>query len=353
MKVMARELQTAFAASYLALQQAVGQSTVWPPELAGDRVATVFGAEMLYGPHSELVDAFAEAHDSDHRFQPADFGASAIRNIMPLWMLKYLPNMPACHVGIAIGATAANNTIVAGDVSATSAIMEAVSVLQRGAADLVICGASGGQVIGTRMLYRGDWQYAHVAQPLEHSSRPHCSDATGVISGEAAAALILQRRSDSSQRPLAWVAGYASRFHAVEVGKRAAPQAISNAIQAALQQAGMQPSDIGAVVSHGIGDRLRDDSERLALQATLPRVPLVMPTALLGHVGAAVGAVYAVTAVLMLQHDTIPPSGLHGAAWSGWQSRFSDRCQPLGGRAVMVLTHTSEGIANAIILRAA
>ncbi len=364
MKVMARELQTAFAASYLALQQALGEDMPWPPDLPGDRVATVFGSQMYYGPNSELVDAFAQAHDAQGRFQPSEFGASATRNITPLWMLKYLPNMPACHVGIALGATGANNTIVAGDVSSTSAIMESVGVLHRGIADWVICGAGGSQLSAARMLYRGDWEYPHVAVPLEHSSRPHCLDATGVIGGEAAAALILQPyQTDADRgpiagaharrsRPLAMVGGWASRFHPVASGQRGSADAISAAIEGALHQAGMSPDDIGAVVSHGIGDQQRDSAECYALQRSLPDVPLVMPTALLGHTGAAVGMVYAVTAVLMLQHDTIPPSALHGPAWPGWASRFVTRPQRLHGNAVLVLTHTSQGVANALILLA-
>lgn len=356
MKVMARELQTAFAASYLALNQVTGMDSPWPPELPGDRVATVFGAQMYYGPNVELVDAFDQARDEQGRFQFADFGAAANHHITPLWMLKYLPNMPACHFGIAIGATGANNTIVAGDISSTAALMESAGVLQRGIADYVICGASGSLLSATRMLYRGHWDYPHPHDPLEHSSRPHCRDASGVVGGEAAAALVLQPLGNlGDAQPLATLAGFASRFHPVAAGQRGSAAAISAAIQAALQRAGMQASDIGAVVSHAFGDRLQDDSERLALQAALPHVPLVMPAALLGHVGAAAGMVHAATAVLMLQHDTIPPSALHGLPHADphWASRFLTAPRPLGSDAVMVLTHTGEGVANAVIFRRA
>ena len=65
---------------------------------------------------------------------------------MPLWMLKYLPNMPACHVGISVNARGPNNSIVQGDVSAPAALIEGVSYINRGAAKIVITGASGTRI---------------------------------------------------------------------------------------------------------------------------------------------------------------------------------------------------------------
>ena len=53
--------------------------------------------------------------------------------MFPLWMLKYLPNMPACHVAIAQDARGPNNTIVLGEASSLMAIAEGMRVIQRGA----------------------------------------------------------------------------------------------------------------------------------------------------------------------------------------------------------------------------
>jgi len=356
MKVMARELQTAFAASTIAMAQAEIEPAMAGGHLVTDRLATVFGSQMFYGPVIELRDAVERSRDEHGEHQISLFGDAAMRDIMPLWMLKYLPNMPACHVGIAVGATGANNTIVSGDVSATSALIESIGVLHRGIADCVVCGSSGTLLDGTRMIYRGDHPSPSVTDPIELSSRPHTRQSTGVVAGEAAATVIIELAEFAASRgatPLAVIAGAASRFMAPPAASRGSSGAISLAIQGALNQAGMNAQDIGMIVSHGIGDPLRDAAEREALDSLLPKVPVVMLAGSIGHTGASLGAVYLVTAVLALQHRLIPPSFLNAEPFPHWEARCSASPRPLERAAVLVLTHTSQGVANAVVIRSA
>jgi len=354
LKVMGRELQTAFAASTLAIDEAQLGPLMQQGTLATDRIATIFGSQMFYGPESELRDAVMNSVDESGSCQLARFGAVAARDIMPLWMLKYLPNMPACHVGISLGATGANNTLVSGDVSATSALIESLGVLRRGIADLVICGGTGTLIDGTNMVFRGDLPVPSLADPLERSSRPHTLESVGVVGGEAAASLVVELADHAQRRgvpALASVAGVASRFAPPAQGQRGSATSIARAIQAALSQAGVSPQAVGMVVSHGTGDPSRDAAERTALQSELPGVPLVMPIAVLGHCGAAVGAIGLTVAALSLIKGVIPPSCLHGTPDAQWAERFCNSPRPLQQDAVLVLTHTSQGVANAVVLR--
>ena len=80
--------------------------------------------------------------------------------LFPLWMLKYLPNMPACHIGIAQDARGPNNTITLGDVSSLSALAEAVRILERGQADAMIAGGVGAR------LHPAQWVRSHVIGPV-------------------------------------------------------------------------------------------------------------------------------------------------------------------------------------------
>ena len=73
----------------------------------------------------------------------------------PLWMLMYLPNMIACHIGIANDARGPNNTICQGDVLSALAMVEAASIILRGHADVMITGGSSSRLSMTPMLYRG------------------------------------------------------------------------------------------------------------------------------------------------------------------------------------------------------
>jgi len=354
MKVMGRELQTAFAAASLAMTQAAMETAISDGAIRVDRIATVFGSQMFYGPVSELRDAVQRSRDAQGKYQVSLFGDAAMRDIIPLWMLKYLPNMPACHVGISVGATGANNTIVGGDVSSTAALIESLGVLSRGIADIVVCGGSGTQLDATRMVYRGDHPFPDVATPIDCSSRPHTLQSSGIVGGEGAAAVVLEKAENARWRgaaALAVIAGSASRFASVANGGRGSSGSICLAIQAALAQAQLSANDIGLVISHGTGDPLRDAAEKEALDRELPSVPLIMPIGSLGHLGAANGAVYLVIAVLAIQNRIIPPSFLNGQPYSDWQARFSHSPRSLAKPAVLVLTHTSQGVANAVILR--
>src|SRR5206468_10551527 len=70
------------------------------------------------------------------------WGVESIPTMPPLWMLKYLPNMVACHVSILQDAQGPNNSITETDVAGLLAIGEAFRILRRDQADFLLCGGS-------------------------------------------------------------------------------------------------------------------------------------------------------------------------------------------------------------------
>ena len=77
----------------------------------------------------------------------------AMGEMYPLWMLKYLPNMPACHIGIRYDARGPNNTIAEGDVSSLLAVAEAADVIRRDQADVMIVGGTGSRINVTDLMW--------------------------------------------------------------------------------------------------------------------------------------------------------------------------------------------------------
>lgn len=367
LKVMCREIQIAYAASQLAIEHA-GLAESLPADAAGaikpSELGTVFGSEMFYGPPKELADTMRACLDSAGRFDESKFGAAAMKQIIPLWMLKYLPNMPACHVGIALNAHGPNNSIVLGDVSGSSAVVEAASCIERGIAKVMISGATGTRISTTRMNYRGELPIPDVTDPVAYSSRPHDGESTGVVGGEAAAALVLESPERAAQRhikPHARIVSHASRFvpaadmrrslrtnHASDQNSRGSSESIRLAIQAALDDAGISACQLGLVVSHAMGDPSRDAAEREAIEATVAGIPLVAPIASLGHTGSACGAIGLTVAALSLSKRMIPPTLHHPA--TGPPAGFLSSPQALESDYVLSLAHNSEGNATAIIL---
>ena len=367
LKVMCREIQTAFASAHLAVEHA-GLSDSIPARddgaVAPERLGVVYGSEIFYNPPQELTDSMLACTDDDGVFDPGQFGEAARREVMPLWMLKYLPNMPACQVGISINSLGPNNTQVLGDVSGPAALYEADSYLQRGIADVVVAGATGTRINATRMLYHRDSPVPDRGDDaIEDVSHPHDPQATGVVGGEGAASVVLETESNAQKRgakPLAHVLAVTSRFSpspSFRVNDRSADRehepsrgvsdAIVSAVRGALEQANLDPSRIGLVVSHAMGDRQVDAAESAALDDCKIDAPLVAVTAAIGHTGAASGMIGVATGALALANQTVPPTR-HGQIDS--KIRFCDSPEPLESPFVLCLSHTTEGGAMAVLL---
>ncbi|WP_404308857.1 beta-ketoacyl-[acyl-carrier-protein] synthase family protein [Neorhodopirellula lusitana] len=375
LKVMCREIQTAYAASSLAISDAQLDGylpAVSPDEadyedggkIANVRIGTVFGSEMLYGPPSELADAFAACIGANGNVDTNRFGGAAVRGITPLWLLKYLPNMPACHVGIVAGAHGPNNTVTVGDTSGPAAFMEGCGYMTRDIADFMIVSAAGSRLNATRALFTEDQPLASVYEPASRSSRPHASDADGFVRGEGAAGLVLERGSTAKARgrkPIAKVLGYASRFipsSSFKSGERNAEirpdagrgstAAIVAAMRGALQMAGVSADELGAVIGHGFGDPVIDACEREAINEVAADVPVALPASVLGHTSAASGMMGLVSACVVLQANQIPPVEYSKACHAGLN--VDDQPRDLTKPFVMAIAHTSPGNATAILL---
>ncbi|MCA9136004.1 MAG: hypothetical protein KDB00_04575 [Planctomycetales bacterium] len=369
LKVMCREIQTAFASAHLAVQHAgLGDSIpasddgLIPPA----RLGAVYGSEIFFNPPQELANAIGGCIDNDNVLHPERFGESARREVMPLWMLKYLPNMPACQVGISINSQGPNNTLVLGDVSGPAALIEAESYLNRGIADVVLVGATGTRIGATRMLYHRDSPTITNADlPIEQASRPHDPSATGVVAGEGAASLVVETETHARDRGadvLATVLATASRFSASPAIRsddrttdrnpresRSAAAAIELAVKSVFEQVKLSPEQIGLVVSHAMGDQQVDAGEATALSQCGLRCPLIAVSASVGHPGAASGMIGLATGALAIKHKTIPPTR-HGNV--NPLVRFCDKPTPLGSPFVLCLSYTTEGNAVAVLLGA-
>jgi hypothetical protein len=82
----------------------------------------------------------------------AEGGAGAMNNLQPLWLLKYLPNMPACHVTIIHGTEGPSNTITCAEASGLLSIGESVRVIRRNDADLCFSGGAESPLNHQRMI---------------------------------------------------------------------------------------------------------------------------------------------------------------------------------------------------------
>jgi 3-oxoacyl-[acyl-carrier-protein] synthase II len=304
LKVMSRDIQTGFAAATMAVEDAGINSGTLDP----DRFGVVFGAEMLYGPPDELTDVYKGCR-VDGKIDPGLWPEQAMKKNFPLWMLKYLPNMTACHIGIAHDARGPNNSITHGDVSSLLAINEAVHVIRRGHADIMIVGGFGSRLNLTQLQYRGDANLSHREDDPTAASRPFDADRDGMVNGEGAAALVIERSEHAERRgavALAAIRGMGDIFEPRMTSKPATGIAIRRSIMQSLEKAGIETDSIGHVSAYGVSTIHEDPLEAQAIRDCLGDVPVTAMKSYFGNLGAGGGAVETVASVLALQHNEVP-----------------------------------------------
>lgn len=351
LKVMSRDIQLGFAAADLACAQAGLHDQPIDPE----RLGIVFGADLINCELSELVNAYRGCI-IDGKFDFSRWGEQAMTEMYPLWMLKYLPNMPACHIGIAQDARGPNNSLTLGDVSSLSAVAEAMRVIERGHADAMIAGGTGSRI------HPGYWVRSKVFELSGRSddpaaaSRPFDAQRDGAVNGEGAGAFLLETRQHAEARGatvLARVLGFTGTFEPCRNGEALRGRGIRQAIAGALGDAGLRPGDVGHVNANGSSTIFDDQIEAQAIRDTLADVPVTAPKSFFGNLGAGTGAVEMAVSVLALQRQSVPHTlnyqqpdphcpvnVIHG--------RPSNIDQP----TALVLNHTSLGQAVAILLAA-
>ena len=303
LKVMSRDIQIGFAAADLAFTDA----GLTPQAVAPERMGVVYGADMMYCDLDEVADAYRSCR-VDEKFDFNRWGSQALGNMYPLWMLKYLPNMPACHIAIALDARGPNNSITLSEASSLLAIAEAMRVIERGSADVMIAGGASSRVHPTSYVFRGAEHLSRSTAEPTKILKPFDAGRSGSLNGEGAAAMILERRDHAEARGatiLGRLIGYGSTFEP-RTAEGFRGTAVRAAMRVALNDAGLTPEQIGHVNANGVSTMVMDRLEAGAIRDVLGDVPVTAPKSYFGNLGAGTGAVESIVSVLALKEGRIP-----------------------------------------------
>jgi 3-oxoacyl-[acyl-carrier-protein] synthase II len=348
-KVMCVEIQQAYAAAQLAMQDAgLAKGTINP-----DRLGVVLGSEMLFGELPEVQDVIRGCIE-DGQFVFDRWGVQAFKDQYPLWMLKYLPNMAACHISIALDARGPNNSIVQGGASSLLAVVEAVKVIERGQADAMLTGGSGSLVATSCLPFRG-WEHLSKWNGTPAgASRPFDAQRSGIVPGEGAATLVLETRASAEKRGatiLARIAGTARTFEAPRPGQAITGSAIERSITGALAAASLTAADVGHVNANGDGSVAADAVEAQAIHRVLGNVPVTAPKSYFGDLGAGSGAVELLASVLASADGRVPPTLNYDTPDPACPVNVI-RGQPLAteNRVGVVLSQSNTGQAAAVVV---
>ncbi|MBX9584807.1 MAG: beta-ketoacyl-[acyl-carrier-protein] synthase family protein [Gemmataceae bacterium] len=303
LNAMARTVQVGVVTAQLAMQDAgLAKGTV-PPERVGVSFASVMGATEI----SDLARASKAASVGPGR--PVDmevWGRAGVPDVPPMWMLKYLPNMPACHTTILYDMQGPSNTIIPNEAAGVLAAGEAFRILRRGAADVMLVGGAESKINPLSLSRFNSFAPLTRRNDLGPAAvRPFDRDASGTCLGEAGAAFPLEELGHARKRGaaiLGEVVGYAAGLDRGLTG-----DGLARVIRAALADAGIRPSDVDHVNAHGLGVPELDRFEARGIGSVFGRdVPVFAPLSRFGNTGAAAGMVELACSLLALKHGELP-----------------------------------------------
>src|SRR6185436_20533420 len=134
-------------------QLAITHARLVLPELDRDRIGVLFGSDHMSTLPQDFADAVRGCRDEQGEFDFANWGDKFRSSVDPLWLLKYLPNLPAAHIAIFNDLHGPNNSLTMREASGNLAIGEAYCTIVRGHADAMLAGATGTKVHPARTIH--------------------------------------------------------------------------------------------------------------------------------------------------------------------------------------------------------
>ena len=307
-KVMCREIEMGVAVAQLALNDA-GLDV---DSRDRDRTGVVYGCDYIMSLPEEFATGISKCLDDAGEFQFSEWGQTGKPEVNPLWLLKYLPNMPASHIAIYNDLRGPNNSITVREASAGAALSEAYSTLVRGHADALIVGSTGSRIHPLRTLHASlQEKLAANQEDPEVMSRPFDKTRDGSVVGEGAAAMICETLSNAKERGanvLAEVVGYGSSAVGKAPNGDFLKQAFVNVLKAALGDA--DPKSIGHIHAHGLGTQECDRQEAEAIREVFgeptEQPPVTTAKGHMGNLGAGGGMVEVVASLKCLGGELFP-----------------------------------------------
>ncbi len=309
LKVMCREMQFGIAVAQLALAD-----SQYPLATANlDRVGCVYGSDYMLTVPQEFTTGIRNCLDEHGQFHFRNWAEKGLPQVEPLWLLKYLPNLPASHISIFNDLRGPNNSLTMREASSNLAIAESYSTIVRGHADAMLAGATGARIHPARTIHVVTQEEIAVngGEPAK-LSRPFDRGRRGAVMGEGAAAVMLEELEQARSRGakiLGEVIGCGSSAVSDRRGVADYRTAFANVLQQALASAKLAPDDVGHIHAHGLATRRCDAEEAQAIAAVLAArqrpVPVVAAKSYFGNLGAAGGMVELIGSLLAQRHDRL------------------------------------------------
>jgi 3-oxoacyl-[acyl-carrier-protein] synthase II len=365
-KVMARDIEIAVGGALRAVTDAGlrtrGTDPDNPPTIPPERFGCHIGAGLIAADLDELTAALATSKDAAGKFDPGHWGQQGMQELTPLWLLKYLPNMLACHVTIIHDCQGPSNTITCNEASSGLSLAESQRVIERGAADACLSGGADSKLNPMAYLRQelaGRLATCTVDEDATKKVKPFDPASPGALVGEGGGILVLEAEETAKAR--------GARIHAVLSGTGASQswcddtvglvpdasgESLADAIDAALRDAGVAAGDIDAIIPYGCGVPAIDALEARALVRVfgdaVSAKPIVTLAPSIGATVAGFGTIAVAVAVKCLSEQRLPARLNSASTGTLAATAAPSEARPL--RHILVCTPSLGGQNSAAVL---
>ena len=221
---------------------------------------------------------------------------------------QYPSHMIAAHVASELRFAGSNFVIPTACAAGNYALAHACDHLRRGRADVML---AGGADCFSRITYTG---FARLGAIAPERCQPFDRNRKGMVPGEGAAVLVLERLDRARERGAPIYAELAGYGLTCDAHHMTAPQGDGavRAMQIAMADAGVGPADVGYISAHGTGtavnDRVESTAVRQAFGSRAQHVPMSSIKSMLGHTMGAASAIEAAACAMAVRYDALPPT---------------------------------------------
>lgn len=237
--------------------------------------------------------------------------------VSPFLIPMMIANMASGHVSIQSGARGPNTTVVSACASSAHSIGIAFDFIRRGEADAMIAGGTEAPISDSALAGFGNMRaLSKRNDDPSRASRPFDLTRDGFVMGEGAGVLILESLSAARKRGapiIAEVLAHGLNGDAYHItGMPEDGSGIGGSMKLALQNAGLQPTDVQYINAHGTSTPTNDRTETFAIKAVFGehahKLAVSSTKSQIGHLLGAGSAVEFIATVLGLQHQIMPPT---------------------------------------------
>lgn len=290
-----------------ASDEAVTDAGLTKDNVNADRVGVVFASGIggLITFQEEVMN-FAKG-DGTPRFNP-------------FFIPKMILDIAAGQISMRHGFRGPNFAVVSACASSTNAMMEAFNLIRLGKADIIVTG--GAEAVVSEAGVGGFNSMRALSERNDDpktASRPYDKDRDGFVMGEAAGVVILEDLEHAKKRGAKIYCEIAGAGATADAHHLTAPHpeglGARNVMIAALQDAGMRPSDIDYINTHGTATPLGDGAEVKAIVEVFgehaKKLNISSTKSMTGHCLGAAGVIEAIACIESVVHDNVPPTINH------------------------------------------